>query len=332
MIDGNTVDCLHALLIGCAPFGGNGFESGSNTGETCDHVAEIVAGDAHQLDVIKRRASSGPHTPAEKADFAEVVAAREIREDQLAPGIVLRNLYKSYSNEIEAVGRCALLNDGLAGSEALQLDAFLEVVNKIRREVREHGHAAQMVFKSAPAIGLVKLRPKRFILEHDVENIAQHFKRNDVRLRYYRGRARIKIHASHFAEEIAGPKLGHGIAVGEIDGSVDGNRSVAHFLFALVFFARNKRAGQPLEKSFCSTMRLDVRDGAGNGDFTLAFENIESCGAEFTFAANDLTSMEATFDDRAAIEFEERTGDAFENRNLQEILGPRIPASPDQRR
>jgi len=84
LIDGNAVDHLHTLLIRGAAFGGNGFESGSNAGETRDHVAEIIAGDAHEFDVIESCASGGSHATAKKANFAEVVAAREIREDKLA--------------------------------------------------------------------------------------------------------------------------------------------------------------------------------------------------------------------------------------------------------
>src|SRR6267142_3650595 len=107
--------------------------------------------------------------------------------------------------------------------------------NELRRKVRKHGDAAQMILESATAIGLVKLRAKRFVLEHDVENVAQHFERHDIGLRSHRGGPGIEIHASQFAEEIAGYKFSYGIAVSQIDGSVDGNGAVAHFLFALVF-------------------------------------------------------------------------------------------------
>src|SRR6266436_4151481 len=114
---------------------------------------------------------------------------------------------------------------------------------------------------------------------------------------------------------------GDRIAVSEIDGGVDGNGSVSHFLVALIFFTRDERAGQPLEETPCAALGFDVGDGSGDGDFGFSFENVESRGAKFAFAANDFVFAEAALDDRAAIELEEGAGDAFENGNLQEILG-----------
>src|SRR2546425_12445125 len=117
-----------------------------------------------------------------------------------AAGIVFRNFHKTDSNEIETVRGRSLLNNYLSGSKALELHAFLEVLDKFRRKIRKHGHAAQMIFESPAAIGLVQLRAERFVLEHDVENIAEHFKSYDVGFRYNSGGARIKIHAGHLAE------------------------------------------------------------------------------------------------------------------------------------
>ena len=89
LIDGDVVNHLHSLLIGGATFGGNGFETGSNAGETRNHIAEIVAGDSNEFDVIESGASGGSNAAAEEADFAEVVSPREIRENHLAAGIIL---------------------------------------------------------------------------------------------------------------------------------------------------------------------------------------------------------------------------------------------------
>jgi len=49
------------------------------------------------------------------------------------------------------------------------------------------------------------------VLQHDVEDIAQHFECDDIGFRDHRGGARIKIHAGHFAEEIAGPSSATGL-------------------------------------------------------------------------------------------------------------------------
>ena len=89
LIDGEVVNHLHALLICRAAFGGNGLETGSNAGETRNHIAEIIAGDSNEFDVIESSASRGSNAAAEEPDFAEVVAAREIRENHLAAGIIL---------------------------------------------------------------------------------------------------------------------------------------------------------------------------------------------------------------------------------------------------
>ena len=97
-----------------------------------------------------------------------------------------------------------------------------------------------MIFQRALAVVLVHLRAEGFILLHDVQNVAQHFVGNHIGFRTHRRRARIKIHARHLAEEISRSKLGNRIAVGEIDGSVNGNRAVVNFLGALVFLAPNQ--------------------------------------------------------------------------------------------
>src|SRR5260370_5740330 len=89
LIDGNAANHLHALLIGGAAFGGNGFEAGSNAGKTRNHVAEIFAGDSNEFDVIESGASGGSKAAAEESDFTEIITAGEIRENHLAAGIIL---------------------------------------------------------------------------------------------------------------------------------------------------------------------------------------------------------------------------------------------------
>src|SRR5260370_2878774 len=98
LIDRHIVNHLHALLIRGAPFGGNRFEPSSNAGKTRNHVAEIVAGDSNELDVIERSATGGSHAAAQQADLAEVIATGKIGQDKFSAGIVLRHLYKTDSN------------------------------------------------------------------------------------------------------------------------------------------------------------------------------------------------------------------------------------------
>ena len=129
------------------------------------------------------------------------------------------------------------MNDRLPRSEALKLDAFFEVSNKLRRQVREHRHSAKVILERAAAVGLVELRAKRLVLKHDVQNVAQHLVGNNVGLRDDRGGPRIEIHARHFAEQITRTEFGDGVAVGEVHGSVNRNGAVASFFFALIFFA-----------------------------------------------------------------------------------------------
>ena len=213
-----------------------------------------------------------------------------------------------------------MLNDRLPRSEALKLDAFFEVSNKLRRQVREHRHSAKVILERAAAVGLVELRAKRLVLKHDVQNVAQHLVGNNVGLRDDRGGPRIEIHARHFAEQITRTEFGDGVAVGEVHGSVNRNGAVASFFFALIFFAANERAGQPVEEPFRASLRLDVRDGCGNRNFGPAFDDVKRGGTKFAFAANHLALAEVPIYDGATIQLQKRPGNALENRYLQKFF------------
>jgi hypothetical protein len=89
LVDGNAVNHLHALLIGGTSLSRNSFKAGSNSGEPCDHVPKIITGDSNEFDVIKRCARRGSNASAQQADFAKIIAARKISENQLASRIVL---------------------------------------------------------------------------------------------------------------------------------------------------------------------------------------------------------------------------------------------------
>jgi hypothetical protein len=89
---------LQALLVGGAAFGSNCFQPCSNAGKTRDHVAEVIAGDAYQLNMVERRTCGGTNSAAKQADLAEVIAARKIGKNQLTSGVILRNAHKADSN------------------------------------------------------------------------------------------------------------------------------------------------------------------------------------------------------------------------------------------
>ncbi len=107
----------------------------------------------------------------------------------------------------------ALARNHLSRSKPQQLDAFLQMFDKVAGKVREHRYPAQMIFQRAFAVVLIHLCPKRLVLEHDVQNVAQHFVRHHVRVSSYRCRPRIKVHARHFAEQISCSQLSHRIVV-----------------------------------------------------------------------------------------------------------------------
>jgi hypothetical protein len=81
LVKRDTLHHLQAMFIGGTAFGGNLFETGSDIGEAVDHLAKVVAGNFYDLDVIKGRAGGRADAASEKADFTEIVAAREIGED-----------------------------------------------------------------------------------------------------------------------------------------------------------------------------------------------------------------------------------------------------------
>ncbi len=183
------------------------------------------------------------------------------------------------------------------------------------------GTRAQMIFQRALAIVGVNLRAKRFVLHHDVEDVAQHFVSHDIGFRAHRCGAGIKIQTSHFAEKIAGTQRSNRIAIVEVHGSVDGDGAVAGFFLANILATIHQRAGEALEESFGAALGFYVRDGRGNGNFRGAFHDVKRGGPKFAFAADDFTVAVAAFHDGAAIQFQKCAGDTLEYRNLQKFFG-----------
>src|SRR2546429_7772549 len=144
-----------ALLISRAAFGSDGFKTGSHARKFRNHVSEIVAGDAHELDMVERRARCRPIAAPEQTDFAEIIAPGQVREHHFSAGIVLQNLHEPDPHKIETVCRVALLDDHLPRREPLKPDTLFEMPDKLRRQIREHGHAAKVVFKRAAAVSFI---------------------------------------------------------------------------------------------------------------------------------------------------------------------------------
>ena len=321
LIDGNALNHLQALRVGGLAFADDGLQARANAGETRDHFAEVVAGNLDKFDVIERGAGGGTDTAAEQTDFTEIVAARDVSENQFAAGIVFGNLHEADANEVEAVGGIALARDDLAGGIADEFDAVLEVVDEVGRELGKHRNASEVGFQGAAAVILIELRAEGFVLHHDVENVAQHFKRDDIGFGADGGGARIEIHASHFAEEVAGAEFRYRTAVGKVDGGIDGNAAIAGFFVALVFLAADEDAGEALEEALRAALRFNVSDGRSDSNLRLAFDDVERRGAEVAFAADDFTSTEAAFDDGASIQFQEGAGDSGKHGHPVQFFG-----------
>jgi len=71
----------------------------------------------------------------------------------------------------------------------------------------------------------------------------------------------LKIHAGHFAEEIAGAEFGDRIAVSEIDGGVRWNGSVSHFLARLSSSRATSVLVSRLKKPLAPALGFDVAMG-----------------------------------------------------------------------
>ncbi len=168
LINRDALDHFHALLVGEAAFFRDELEATAHCGEALHHVAEIVAGDAHHFHVVEGGAIRRADSTAEQTDFAEIIASREISKDEFAAWIILRNFHETNAHQIKTVRAIALSRDDLSRRKTLQLDGFFQVLDKVRREVREHRHATQVIFERASSIGFVNLRLEGFVFHHDV--------------------------------------------------------------------------------------------------------------------------------------------------------------------
>ena len=67
----------------------------ADVGEALEHQLESRRRDADHFHVVERRAGRGARASAEQADLAEISAARQVGEHQLAAGMVLRTPSRS---------------------------------------------------------------------------------------------------------------------------------------------------------------------------------------------------------------------------------------------
>src|SRR5258705_7547744 len=157
LIDRHVELRLHALLVLGAALSGNFFETLTHAREKLDHLAEIVARDAQNFDMVKRNACRRAQPSSEQANFAEKIAAGKIREDELASRMIFGNLHETEADDIEVIRGITLAGNDLARRVTLEHDIFFQVFYEFGREVGEHGHAAKVGFKSAASVSLIDL-------------------------------------------------------------------------------------------------------------------------------------------------------------------------------
>src|SRR4029077_16146088 len=116
------------------------------------HLSKIIARNTHNFHVVERSAGRGSCASTKQTDFAEIIPTRQVGQYEFSAGIILRNFYEPDAHQIKAVCRIALPCDHLPGREADKFDALLQMVDKVRGKVREHRHAAQMIFERALSI------------------------------------------------------------------------------------------------------------------------------------------------------------------------------------
>ncbi len=183
----------------------------------------------------------------------------------------LRYFHEADPHEVEAVRSFALAANHLPGSKAQEIHFFAQASDELVCQFGEHRNRAQMGIQSAPAVGLIQLRAKRFVALHDVQHVAQHLQRGAVGFGSDCGRARVQAHTGHFTEEVARSERGDGIVVIQIHGRVNVNPVLAGFFFALVVLALGESAGKLSQKLADGAFGFYVRHRTGDGNFRLAF-------------------------------------------------------------
>ena len=141
---------------------------------------ELFGVDAHQLHVIERGASGGAGSSAQQSDLAEISAAAQIRQHQIAARMRLGHFHETQPDQIKTVGDVALAADHVALGVAHQLHFIAQDVDEILAQRREHRHAAQMIVERALAIVGIQLRLERLVALDDIEHVAQHLEHHAI--------------------------------------------------------------------------------------------------------------------------------------------------------
>ena len=199
------------------------------------------------------------------------------------------------------------------------------MIDKILRKPAKNRHIAQMGIQRPLAVGLIELRAKRLALLQHVKDVAQHLQHRAIGFSTHRGRARIIIHARHFAKKLAGSKFGNGMVVRQVHWRIDGNRPPVHLLLAPVFVPGGQTAcelaGQPPEKSSRPAARFYVRHRAGQLHAGLALQNVKRGRAEFSFTADNIPAFEMAPYGGIRVFFQELRRDVLKDGQLEEVFG-----------
>ena len=119
--------------------------------ELLHHLMKLFGVDAHQLHVIERGAGGGAGSSAQQPDLAEISAAAQIRQHQLAARMGFRDLHEAQPDQIKAVGHVALAANHVALGVAHQLHFIAQHIDELLAQRGEHRHAAQMIVQRALA-------------------------------------------------------------------------------------------------------------------------------------------------------------------------------------
>src|ERR1019366_5549139 len=115
----------------------------------------------------------------------------------------------------------------VAGVDAQQFHAVPQVIHELlelrlfRQQAGEDRYASQVVLNGPFAIPFVQNSPRGFAALQDVKDVAENFQHRAVFLRAHRGRARVRTHAGHFAEDFTFIERGPRVVVAQRHGAVD---------------------------------------------------------------------------------------------------------------
>ena len=281
------------------------------SGEQLEDFLERLGRELDEVDVVERRARGGSPggvdavgldlgQVGEQADLAEEPARPEVVEDVLRPHVALGDFHEPGPDQVEGVGRVVLLEDQLAVVLPLKRDALAEevaepgVLGGVLRHGREDGHAPEVVVDCPASVALVEHRLGTLASLEDVEDVAAHFQNRHVLGRPDRGRAGVRVHARHLAEDVAGLEGVDRVVILQGDGGVDVDVLLIGLAVAVVLLAAFEDGGQPLDQAEHPAVGLASAPGLGvvearlDEDVDLALLDVE--GGRAVFSLRQMTS------------------------------------------